>query len=357
MRRVSPTKGLSAGGVLALLAGAGCGDGGASAVPDARAPDAAGVAVDAAPAGADAAGEADAPSPSGTLVLGGDIAPVHDPMVVATDSKFYLFATGQGVAILESADLLQWSSAGQVFADEPDWITTTGSPNHLWAPHVAYFGGQYHLYYSASSFGSNESCIGHATTPSLEAADWQDDGAPVICSSSSDDFNAIDPAAIVDASGQPWLAFGSFWGGLVMLPLELDGTRQGTALHFLATRANEAIEAPFVIRRGDFYYLFASVDFCCRGENSTYKIVVGRSSSITGPYADRVGSPLLSGGGTLVLDGDERWRGPGHNAVLRTSTGSYNVYHAYDASDGGTPTLRIAELEWTADGWPVSPGP
>lgn len=342
---------------VAAVAVAACGDVRLAVEPDAMvAGDAAGPVADAQLP--DAAPDAELPAP-GMLGLSGDISPVHDPAIIATATGFHLFATGQGIAVFESPDLLEWTETGQVFAVKPPWITTTdpGSPNHLWAPDVSQFGGQYHLYYSASRFGSNSSCIGHATSPSLEPANWVDDGAAVICSSGADNYNAIDPAAIIDEAGQPWLAFGSFWGGLKLIPLAMDGRRQGADIHSLATRSNTAVEAPFIIRRDGFYYLFESVDFCCRGVDSTYRIMVGRSSTITGPYTDRVGTPLLSGGGTLVVEGDGRWRGPGHNAVLETATGTYNVYHAYDADRGGAPTLRIAEVSWTADGWPSSSGP
>ncbi|MEZ4239493.1 MAG: arabinan endo-1,5-alpha-L-arabinosidase [Myxococcota bacterium] len=213
------------------------------------------------------------------------------------------------------------------------------------------------MYYSASRFGSNASCIGHATTASLDAPAWVDQGSAVICSTASDAFNAIDPAVVLDAVGKPWLAFGSFWSGLKMIPLTDEGVRDGIGLYPLASRPNTAVEAPFVIRHDGMYYLFESVDYCCRGIDSTYKILVGRSSAVTGPYVDRVGNPLLSGGGTLLVEGDTRWRGPGHSAMIEGPSGWYNVYHAYDADNAGVPTLRIAEVTWADDGWPVSAGP
>ena len=67
-----------------------------------------------------------------------------------------------------------------------------------------------------------------------------------------------------------------------------------------------------MLHKDDYYYLFVSFDFCCRGISSTYKIMVGRSDKITGPYVDREGKPMMQGGGTLLLEGFERWRGPGH---------------------------------------------
>jgi arabinan endo-1,5-alpha-L-arabinosidase len=95
-----------------------------------------------------------------------------------------------------------------------------------------------------------------------------------------------------------------------------------------------------------------SFDFCCRGANSTYYVVSGRSRSITGPYVDVNGRKLEEGGGSVVITGNERFKGTGHNSVLREGDRDYLVYHAYDTADAGTPTLRISPIHWTADGWP-----
>jgi arabinan endo-1,5-alpha-L-arabinosidase len=304
--------------------------------------------------------EIDAPDPQGPqmLDLTGAITPVHDPVMIQAESVYFLFSTGTGIPIHVSSDLLNWESNGQVFAEKPSWITTTdaGGPNNLWAPDISFSGGLYHLYYAASRFGVNTSCIGHATSPTLVSPVWTDLGA-VICSTDSDDWNAIDPNAITDQNGQRWLAFGSFWSGLKMIKLDADGARQGTDFYSLSTRSNTAVEAPFLVYNDGYYYLFESVDLCCKGVNSTYKTMVGRSADIQGPYVDKDGIALLSGGGTLVNQGDVRWKGPGHNAILRTTDGDYNVYHSYDAQAGGTPTLRIAQMQWSTDGWPVSAGP
>jgi arabinan endo-1,5-alpha-L-arabinosidase len=300
------------------------------------------------------------PGPPAMLDLSGAIAPVHDPSIVTSANGFYyVFSTGTGLSVHMSVDLVNWSDAGQVFATKPAWITTTpsSSPNNLWAPDVSSFGGQYHLYYAASSFGSNTSCIGHATTADLDSSAWLDRG-PVICSTSADNWNAIDPMAIVDAQGQPWLVFGSFWSGIKLIKLDLTGARSGTEFTSLSTRDNTAVEAPYIVHHDGFYYLFESVDFCCQGVDSTYKIFVGRSADIHGPYVDRDGIALLSGGGTQLVIGDDRWKGPGHNAILHTVAGDYNVYHSYDAQAAGIPTLRIAQLRWSdVDGWPISAGP
>ncbi len=311
----------------------------------------------------DEGGSAGAPSTwTPVLELSGAITNVHDPSIIKDGDTFYLFSTGQGIQLRVSKDLRVWQSAGQIFATKPAWITTTDAsdPNNLWAPEVRFFGGKFHLFYAASKFGSNVSCIGHATKTALGSADsWVDLGA-LFCSNVSgpaQDFNALDPDPFEDQQGKLWLSFGSFWSGLKLFRLDSDGLRDGPDFFSLATRDNTAVEAPHLHYHDGFYFLFESVDFCCQGINSTYKIMVGRSSEVSGPYLDQSGALLSDGGGTLVLQGAGRWRGPGHNAILQDGARTYNVYHSYDANNGGIPTLRISELTWSSDNWPISAGP
>lgn len=299
-------------------------------------------------------------SPPNQRPLSGAITDVHDPAIIAAPGGYYLFSTGPGLLARFSPDLTSFTFSGQVFAENPPWVVERfGDLESLWAPDISFFGGQYHLYYAASTFGSNHSCIGHATKADLATADaWVDQG-PVLCSNdggSVDDFNAIDPNVIVDQAGTPWLSFGSFWGGLQLVPLTATGERAGDEIHNIAKGPGTAAEAPFIVYRAPYYYLFASFDFCCRGVDSTYRVVVGRSTSITGPYLDRTGLPMLQAGGTPVVSGSSRFRGPGHNAVIAALGQTFNVYHSYDASNGGVPTLRISPLLWQ-DGWPINAEP
>jgi arabinan endo-1,5-alpha-L-arabinosidase len=288
----------------------------------------------------------------------------HDPSLIEAGGRFYLFHTGGGMGLgaKTSTDLMSWANASTVFPSNPSWIAplVPGVAN-LWAPDVSYFGGQYHLYYSASTFGENRSCIGHATRASLETGSWTDQGQ-VICSNvgTNDNWNAIDPNLVLDAAGAPYLSFGSFWSGLKMIPLDATGARMGTSAPLaIANRPQNggALEAPFIVRRCGYYYLFMSWDRCCQGANSTYNIRVARSTSVTGPYTDKAGTAAAQGGGTLLVQGDARWKGPGHNAVIFRGNTAYNVYHSYDANANGRVTLRISELAWDAEGWPISAGP
>lgn len=298
-----------------------------------------------------------------------DISPVHDPAILADRGRFLLMSTGHvgsatGLLPLRvSPDLRRWTRAGASFLALPAWAERmVPGTRGMWAPDLSRVGGEYRLYYSLSAFGKNRSAIGLAVADRIDAAapatHWIDKG-PVIASRAGDDFNAIDPAAFVDATGRQWLAFGSFWSGIKLIELDpASGLRRaGTPMRAIAARSGTgAIEAPFVIRRGGFYYLFASFDFCCRGAASTYRTVVGRARAPTGPYVDRAGVAMLAGGGTTVLPVGRgtRFVGRGHVAILQAPGGDRIVYHAYDTQRRGAPTLRIQRLDWDAQGWPIA---
>lgn len=282
---------------------------------------------------------------------------VHDPaMVRAPDGTYILVATGDNLQTLTSTDRVDFKRAGAVWPDGAPWTTqfTLGSPV-LWAPDISRHNGRYYLYYSASSFGSQNSAIFLATSETAMPGSWTHHGV-VTQTSSANDYNAIDPNLVVDASGRWWLSFGSFWSGLKMIRIDpATGMRHAgdQTLYDLAQRplsVDGAVEAPFIIRHGGFYYLFASFDFCCRGTDSTYRVMVGRSRSITGPYVDRAGVPMMSGGGTEILATHGGVHGPGHEALIRDRGDWLMLYHYYsDAIPTGT--LGINRVTWPG-GWP-----
>jgi arabinan endo-1,5-alpha-L-arabinosidase len=305
-------------------------------------------------------GVLDPNDPPQALTLSGNLG-AHDPVIIAAEGQYHYFSTGNGISVKTSPDLLRWTQQPDIFPSTPAWfqqLVPDYEPRNIWAPDISYFGGQYHLYYSVSSFGSNRSCIGHATRATLSEGNWTDQEA-VFCSNqpgANEDYNAIDPNVVLDESGTPWMSFGSFWDGLKMIRLAPSGDRAGTDLYDLASRGGGAIEAPFIVRRCGYYYLFVSFDACCRGADSTYSTRVGRSPEVLGPYVAKDGTPMLNGGGSPVLAAGGDWVGPGHNAILIDGTRAYNVYHAYAATNGASQ-LRISELVWDAEGWPVSGGP
>jgi arabinan endo-1,5-alpha-L-arabinosidase len=311
------------------------------------------------------------------LVLSGDYAFTHDPSIAHEGDTYYVFATStnprQGqLPIRCSQDLHQWKMCGYVFASIPQWIhNASPATRGLWAPDISFFNGEYHLYYAYSSFGVNTSGIALATNATLDQTSpkyhWQDRGL-VLESTRSDDYNAIDPNIVLDKHGRPWLSFGSFWSGIKMRRIDPATGKPATSdpkLYSLAARAKpadaapakpnlppnwEAIEAPFALRHGRYYYLFVSWDLCCRGTKSTYRVMVGRATRVTGPYRDAGGTPMAKGGGTQLLVGNSRWVGPGGESILQASDEDLIVFHAYDATTG-RPALQISTLTWT-QGWP-----
>lgn len=299
---------------------------------------------------------------------------VHDPVMIEQDGTFYIFNTGRGISVWTSKDMENWERSEPIFQEAPAW-TTQMIPrfrNHIWAPDISFHEGTYYLYYSVSSFGSNSSAIGVATNTTLDPADpayqWVDHGPVVRSVRGRDDWNAIDPNIVVDGEGTPWMSFGSYWSGIKLVRLAadrltLDHPQQWRTLasrhrywklplEVAGDTLNSDIEAPFIVRKEGYYYLFVSWDRCCAGAASTYKVVVGRSGSVTGPYLDRAGQDMRFGGGTLVVKGDSAWSGVGHNAVHTSNGTDYLVFHGYDLSDDGRSKLWIEEIDWDAEGWP-----
>ena len=161
----------------------------------------------------------------------------HDPTAVKTPGGTYLVAvTGNNLALKTSANRTSWSNAGVVWPGGAPWTTTyTGGSANLWAPDLSFHNGQYYLYYAASTFGSQRSAIFLATSPTGASGSWTHRGL-VIESSSSVNYNAIDPNLVVDQQGQWWLTFGSFWTGIKMIRID-----PGTGLRSTTDTAVRAI--------------------------------------------------------------------------------------------------------------------
>ncbi len=289
------------------------------------------------------------------LAAAADPVRVHDPSLVRTESgTHYLYGTHGGIRMYSSPDRVHFAPAGQAFAQAPAW-TAAYTRGDLWAPDVSFHHGRYWLYYAASKFGTNTSAIGLATSATAAPGSWEDQGI-VYSSDAKSSFNAIDPALIVDREGSWWLAFGSFWSGIQLIRIDPATGKQAAwdrTRHELARRpAPSEIEAPAILRHGKYYYLFVSFGQCCRGVNSTYRIMVGRAREITGPYTDRAGVPMLEGGGTPVVEAHGRIAGPGGQSVLDDGGEDLLVYHYYDAESGGAPAFGMDRLAWDSDGWP-----
>jgi len=269
----------------------------------------------------------------------------HDPSAIAKDGDTYFyFTTGTNIWYNTSQNLTDWGNPGTVFApgEAPAWVgeqVPNNPGDDFWAPDVIKMGAYFYVYYSASSFGSQQSAIGVVRTPSLVEPEWEDLG-PVITSAESDDnntdFNAIDPALFRDNDGRIYMSYGSFFGGLALVEINpatghlLDPEVEPVRIY---GGDFQPIEAPYIIREGDYYYLYFNHGSCCQGLDSTYEIRVAWSENITGPYGDAYT--------ILANDTGTRHVGPGHVGLLRENNCEYVSTHYYDRESDGFPRVDI----------------
>jgi arabinan endo-1,5-alpha-L-arabinosidase len=315
----------------------------------------------------------------GPGVVSGDVT-VHDPSMIRTTSgMYYVFSTSlkkpfSGIEMYSSTNRIAFTNAGAAFKTLPTWINVYNSGDgSMWAPDVSYHNGMYWLYYAISSFGSNVSAIGLATSRTAAPGTWTDQGlviasgaglpynaidqkSIVAASGVGLSYNAIDPGLVVDASGNWWLSWGSWSTGIYMIQIDpATGKRLSSniTLYHLAARpgVSKGLEGAYIYRYGNYYYLFASIDVCCAAD-ATYHIIVGRSTNVTGPYTDEGGLDMLSGGGTILLSVHGKIVGPGGQSVMTDTDGSLFVYHYYDGNHNGSPTLGLNRLAWSSSGWP-----
>ena len=299
---------------------------------------------------------------------------VHDPVMAYEDSTYHIFSTGMGIQHMTSRDRKTWTVMPEpVMTVMPQWTrdSVPGFEHHVWAPDIMQWHGRWWMAYSCSTFGKNGSAIGLLSSASLSFPIWNDEGCIVTSREGRDDWNAIDPNFVIDDNDQPWLVWGSFWDGIQLV--RLDST-----LHIAAGATNStiarrydpdfknpmpnptsqfagtnAIEAPFIMKHGGYYYLFVSWDYCCQGSKSTYRVAVGRSRRVDGPYLDREGRDMLYGGGTLVLEGDKQeYEAAGHCAAYHVNGEDVFICHGYSVAHRGAALLMQRSIVWTPDGWP-----
>ena len=292
---------------------------------------------------------------------------VHDPVMAKENGVYYLFSTGRGINMMMSTDLDSWRMMPPCLEALPDWLVQRfpEASMHLWAPDIFYHQGLWHLFYSSSAFAKNTSIIAHLTSPTLVNPAWKDCGMVVQSVPERDMWNAIDPNIVKDADGKMWMVFGSFWDGIMLVRMsdDLSGIASPEEWHRLVHRyrtetlpvtdpGDGAVEAPFIFQRNGWYYLFVSFDYCCRGKESTYKVAVGRSRTITGPYLDKDGVAMTQGGGSVIAQGDgHKWQAMGHCAVYSFDGRDMFICHAYDV-EKGAPHLLMSPVTWQSD-WPV----
>ena len=296
---------------------------------------------------------------------------VHDPTVFEFKGKYFCFCTsGNSFGNVRSSDdLKSWKVLGPVLPETPEWLTKRYRHRSIWAPDVFVQGDRLRMYYCASNFGTNESVIGMAECshfdPSRPLEGWRDAGLVIESVKGQDFFNAIDPKVVSDGD-RLWMFFGSYFAGIHLIELDpVSGKLKSPDAKPVCIAKNTSergnpLEASTVCKRGDYFYLFVSYGLAAQGIRSTYRIMMGRSKSIEGPFEDRNGVSMFDGGHESFLKSSVPMFGPGGQDVFKDQDGRYLLaYHFYDGRHywqgglWGLPTLQVREILWSADGWPL----
>lgn len=285
-----------------------------------------------------------------------------DPTVIRTDEGFYLYATQTNsywIPIYFSKDLVNWEFKRSAFRNatrpKPDVLPDGGA---FWAPEIRYINGKYVLYFSWAKWGDGSKSYTAVATSDSPVGDFLN-AKPLLI---TDDFgsNCIDQF-YYEEDGKKYMFVGSF-NGIYVTELTDDGLsvkRGADGKPVLKKQVcGRAFEGTNIYKKGKYYYLFASINNCCDGIDSRYKVVVGRSENLLGPYVNREGKDMMSNSWTLVLEGDgETFFGPGHNSIIIPDDAGtdWMIYHSYVKENGavGGRLGMLDRIVWSADGWPT----
>ncbi|MBC8066109.1 MAG: arabinan endo-1,5-alpha-L-arabinosidase, partial [Chlorobia bacterium] len=299
---------------------------------------------------------------------------VHDPSVLEFGGTYLCFHTS-GNSFCEmrtSKDLETWKSHGPILSRAPEWLRKQiPQQRSTWAPAAIKVGSTLRVYYCASErFGANGSVIGLVENqnfdPERPLVGWQDKGKLLESKAGVDNFNAIDPDVFVDREGRHWMAYGSYWGGLFMVELDAKTgllKSPGSPPKHVASNTGERgnpLEAPVLSYHDGYYYLYVVYGLAAQGVRSTYRMMVGRSKSITDPFVGFDGKPMTEGGHTDVLKSSPPMFAPGGGNIFQQKDGKWMfAYHFYDGRKHwnrdvwGRPTMQIRDVLWAKDGWPL----
>lgn len=273
-----------------------------------------------------------------------------DPSVIRVGSDYWATATSSEWAphfpILHSRDLINWEIKGYVFQQRPAW-----AKGNFWAPEIAEDKGKFFIYYTAREASSNRLAVAVASA-SHPAGPYTDHGALI-----AQEAGSIDAVPFTDAKGVRWLLWKED-GNSRKLPtpiwlqrlsddgLKLIGERKEILRNDLPWE-KAVVEGAFVLRRGDYYYMFYAGGACC-GRDCDYAVGVARAKDMEGPWEKCPANPIMADNAI--------WRCPGHGSVVSDPDGrTWLLYHAY-AQKGFVATGRqmlLDEVVFGPDGWPT----
>lgn len=295
-----------------------------------------------------------------------NLQPGHDPSMVRFEDGYALMSTNNNLQLWTSEDAYTWRDHKSTVSAIPQWAYEYAPGTEgIWAPDLYYMNGEYRVYYCVSVFGKRSSAIGYQATtsimPGTDGYGWKDHGH-VFHTVTSDKYNAIDADVVRDTEGNYWMAFGSFGLGIQLIKLDAQSgypASDDKTVYNIARRTSKASEGaeegPSLIEHNGKYFLFTAWDKCCQQganiEQTTYKTAYGRADKVTGPYKDRAGNDMATGGGTILLERYGRYVGPGGGEAFQDLNRVRFVHHYYDNAGDKYNHIHIRDVVFTEDNW------
>ena len=296
-----------------------------------------------------------------------NLQPGHDPSMTRFEDGYALMSTNNNLQLWTSEDAYTWKDHKSTVSAIPQWAYTYAPKTEgIWAPDIFYMNGEYRVYYCVSEFGKRNSAIGYQSTtsimPGTNGYGWKDHGHVIHTKDGTDKYNAIDADVVRDTEGNYWMAFGSFGLGIQLIKLDATTGYQASddkTIYNIARRTSTASggaeEGPSLIEHNGQYFLFTAWDKCCQQganiEQTTYKTAYGRADKVTGPYVDRAGYNMATGGGTILLERYGRYVGPGGGEAFQDLNRVRFVHHYYDNAGDKYNHIHIRDVVFTEDNW------
>lgn len=296
-----------------------------------------------------------------------NLQPGHDPSMIRLEDGYALMSTNNHLQLWTSEDAYNWKDNGRTMSTVPSWLTQYApGMEDVWAPDIYKFDDEYRVYYCGSEFGKRNSAIGFTASksmiPGTSGYGWTDRGHVFHTKDGVDKYNAIDADVIKTSKGEYWMAFGSFGLGIQLIKLDGKTGYQASddkTVYNIARRTSSASggaeEGPSLIEHNGQYFLFTAWDKCCQQgsniEQTTYKTAYGRADQVTGPYKDRAGYNMATGGGTIVLERYGRYVGPGGGEAFQDLNRVRFVHHYYDNNGDKYNHIHIRDVVFTDDNW------
>ena len=241
---------------------------------------------------------------------------VHDPSVLGTDDGAYII--GSHLQFAKSDDLMKWESLSEsvpttnlfedVYAELAEDFEFAQSDT-LWASDIIQLeDGRYYMYYCICEGSSPLAVLGIAVSDEIEGPYQKVETILKSGRGLSPDGqtynanihpNAIDPHVFFDHEGELWMVYGSYSGGIFILPMDKTTglpTEESYGTKLMGGN-HSRIEGPYMVynQETDYYYLFTS--FGGLDATGAYNIRVARSKNPDGPFYDMKGQDKIAAKG------------------------------------------------------------